>query len=375
MSFAVKGWCPGAHRPMLSGDGYVVRVRPRLARLTTAQAQGLCEAAEAHGAGLIDLTNRANIQIRGVAETAWTGLIADLEHLDLLDPDAATETRRNIVVTPFWTDGDDTQRLANELMARLHDLPSLPPKMGFAIDAGTGPVLGGVSADFRIERGGSGALILRAEGRSTGTPLRPGAEIDTLIRLAHWFVDSSGPEAGRMVRHAAPLPDWANPTEAPAPAHLPLRPGRHPMGAAQGFAFGQVRARDLARALTDSGAAALRVTPWRVALLETGVPGPRNGLLWDADAPELRVDACPGAPFCPQASVETRDLARRLAPHVTGRLHVSGCAKGCARMTAADTVVIGQDGRYALAQNARAGDTPAQTGLSADQILAHFGAA
>ena len=26
----VQGWCPGAHRPMMSGDGLVVRVRPRL---------------------------------------------------------------------------------------------------------------------------------------------------------------------------------------------------------------------------------------------------------------------------------------------------------------------------------------------------------
>ncbi len=25
----VKGWCPGALRPMESGDGLVVRVRPR----------------------------------------------------------------------------------------------------------------------------------------------------------------------------------------------------------------------------------------------------------------------------------------------------------------------------------------------------------
>ena len=26
MSFTVKGWCPGALRPMLSGDGFVVLV-------------------------------------------------------------------------------------------------------------------------------------------------------------------------------------------------------------------------------------------------------------------------------------------------------------------------------------------------------------
>ncbi len=26
----IKGWCPGALRPMQSGDGLVVRIRPRL---------------------------------------------------------------------------------------------------------------------------------------------------------------------------------------------------------------------------------------------------------------------------------------------------------------------------------------------------------
>ena len=61
-----KGWCPGAHRAMPSGDGLLVRVRPRLARLTVVQAMGLCEAAQRLGSGYIDLTNRANLQLRGV---------------------------------------------------------------------------------------------------------------------------------------------------------------------------------------------------------------------------------------------------------------------------------------------------------------------
>ena len=62
------------------------------------------------------------------------------------------------------------------------------------------------------------------------------------------------------------------------------------------------------------------------------------------DAPILHVDACVGAPACPQASVATRDLAARLAPLVTGRLHISGCAKGCARARAADWVLTGREG-------------------------------
>ncbi|MFN4099871.1 MAG: cobalamin biosynthesis protein CobG, partial [Pararhodobacter sp.] len=324
MSFDVKGWCPGALRPMLSGDGYVVRVRPRMGELSAAQALGLCAAAEAHGAGLIDLTNRANLQLRGVAEAALPALLADLEALGLLDPDAETETRRNIVVAPTWAHGDDTHRLTLELLARLPELPALPPKMGFAIDAGPGPVLGETSADFRIERGSRRGLILRPDGREWGIVLAPGAEIDTLIRLSEWFVATGGAEAGRMARHAEPLPGWALTGLAPAPRRAPLRPGAHALGAVEGCAFGQVRAADLAAAITASGATALRVTPWRVLLLLDAAPGPHQGLVWNPDAPELRADACPGAPFCPQSSVETRGLALALAPHVPGRLHVSG---------------------------------------------------
>ena len=110
-------------------------------------------------------------------------------------------------------------------------------------------------------------------------------------------------------------------------------------------------------------------------LLEGGANGPHEGLLWDDGNSLMRIDACPGVPYCPQAGVETRDLAARLAPVVQGRLHVSGGAKGCARMAAADAVVIGRDGRNDIAMNARAGDTPVLTGLTVAQTLDHFGAA
>ncbi|MCC0081528.1 MAG: cobalamin biosynthesis protein CobG [Rhodobacter sp.] len=360
---------------MMSGDGYVVRVRPRLAQLSRAQALGLCAAADRHGAGLIDLTNRANVQVRGVAESAWPALMADLEALGLLDADVATETRRNIVTAPDWVPGDETEWLAMELTARLDELPALPPKMGFAIDAGAAPVLQDVPSDFRIERGTSGGLILRADGRDMGVPLPDMREIDMLIRLTWWFMQSGGPEARRMARHTAPLPEWATGTEAPAAPRAPLRPGAHPMGAVQGAGFGQIRAADLARAIETSGATALRITPWRAVLLLDAVPGPRTGLVWDADSPLLRADACPGAPFCPQASVETRALAETLAPHVPGTLHVSGCAKGCARVTPAATVLTGRAGLFDLSHNTLAGGTPAAEGLTPAQVLDQFGAA
>ena len=104
---AIKGWCPGALRPMRSGDGLVVRVRPRAGRLDATQANCIAELAERYGNGLIDLTSRANFQIRGVSDEGHAPLIEELARLRLLDPDPESEARRNILVTPFSTAGDE----------------------------------------------------------------------------------------------------------------------------------------------------------------------------------------------------------------------------------------------------------------------------
>ena len=62
----IKGWCPGAWQPMASGDGLVVRVRPPLGRLSAAQAVLLADLATRYGSGTLELSNRANVQLRGV---------------------------------------------------------------------------------------------------------------------------------------------------------------------------------------------------------------------------------------------------------------------------------------------------------------------
>src|ERR1700759_3133233 len=115
MAFAIKGWCPSALRPMLSGDGLVVRLRPRGGRLTAAQAAGIAELSQRYGNGLIALTGRANLQIRGVRESSHEALVTGLARLGLVDDDRAMEAQRNIIVTPFWLEGDDTHLLTAEL--------------------------------------------------------------------------------------------------------------------------------------------------------------------------------------------------------------------------------------------------------------------
>jgi len=358
----IRGWCPTAWRPMAAGDGLLVRVRPPLGRLTRDQMLGLCDLASTYGNGQIDMTNRANLQIRGVAENGWEPLVAALVALGLVDPDPQLEARRAILGAPVWSAGDDTHRIASELERRLSELPDLPGKVGFAIDAGAAPLLSADPADFRIERGVNGGLILRADGRESGVLLADGGEVDALIALAEWFVATGGRDAGRMARHHAPLPGWADGRERPAAPATMLTPGPHDLGAARALPFGRIDA----GTFRASGADAFRTTPWRIVLME--------GAAYETGAEALlRTDACVGAPACPQASVETRDLATLLAPLIAGRLHVSGCAKGCARSAAADVVLTGRGGHYDLAFDARADAIPTLSGLSAHQVLAHFG--
>ena len=241
-------------------------------------------------------------------------------------------------------------------------------------------VLQNAPADFRIERAAFGQLILRADGRDLGKSLSPGSEVDHLIALARWFVESGGTASGRMVRHDAPLPDWAAGTTRPAASASRVQPGPHPLGIALGLPFGRVSATTLTRLVeAETAIEAIRVTPWHSLICETDAalaaqPDPAE-FITDATSPLLRTDACVGAPACPQADVETRSLARRLAPHVAGRLHVSGCAKGCARAAPADVTLTGREGRYDLAFDARAGAPPYRAGLDVAQILAQFGAA
>lgn len=81
----VQGWCPGALRPMESGDGWVVRIRPYGGRLNPVQVQGIADLSQRFGNGLIDLSSRANLQLRGVTPDTHTPLIKGLRALGLID--------------------------------------------------------------------------------------------------------------------------------------------------------------------------------------------------------------------------------------------------------------------------------------------------
>lgn len=366
--FQIQGWCPGALRPMMSGDGLVVRVRPNGGRLTRTQALGIATAAARHGNGLIDLSARGNVQLRGVTPESHPALIADLRALDLIDADALAEARRNILVTPFAT--PETDALAAALAIALQDAPPLPGKFGFVLDCGPAPVMAATSGDIRLERSIDGTLILRADGSPLGQPTTPQTAPQDAIALAHWFAKSGGitDGRGRMAAHLAKGHTPPGATHKPANAAPIPTPGVYPQGALVGFEFGQMQA-DTLTALAQLGP--LRVTPWRMLLIESATAMPTlPGLILTATNPLLRINACTGAPACLQAHRPVRALARRLAPQVPQgkRLHISGCAKGCAHPGPTDLTLVATAQGFDVIRNGRASDAPQISALAEDRI-------
>ena len=177
----------------------------------------------------------------------------------------------------------------------------------------------------------------------------------------------------------------------PCPVALPMTGralGVIGTAAAVAAPFGRLEAEQLHRlaALAEAaGATELRLSPWRTiyfgtrdaaAAAETVDAARAVGLIVDSHDPLLRIEACPGAPDCKSSSVDARGDARRLAALASaegydGSIHVSGCAKGCARSAPSELVLVGKAGRYRLVRNATTRG-PVERIIGADEFPALF---
>ena len=327
-AYAVKGWCPGVLSPMPSGDGLLVRIKPWCGAFTAVQAAGVAEIAARLGNGHIDLTRRANLQIRGFRERSLGDLRDALDGLDLLDADAPTEAARNVMVGPLAN--DEVRVLADELTQAIvsdRRLASLPAKFGWLVDGGGPLSIAGERADV--------ALFVMEEG----VALRFGGEWLGVVPRARAVPAAIGLVLGQR-------PQLSAMKARPAPGSRRLGPVAGLFGVAA--PFGRLEAAELKRVATTTGVRELRLSPWRALYLDA----PVEGLIVDENDPVLRIEACPGAPACASSTVDTRrDAVRLAARKFGGTIHVSGCAKGCARSAAADLTLVGMNGRYGVIHN------------------------
>ena len=403
----IKGWCPGALTPMESGDGLLLRAKIVGSKLSLTQLSEIAAIALGCGNGRIDLSQRAQLQIRGVSETTLAAAQARLKSIGLLALDAATESRLNIVASPL---AGSASLNANEIAARLaraiaedQALESLPGKFLFLVDDGSAPGLRDVDADIRLEARGAQFAVVLDGARRQAVIAPPAAAIDAAVSLARAFTQLRAGRTFELRRMRAlidamgaePLLRASGLTSEPYSSICHANALSDLLGAREsgenffaGFAapFGRFLAgefADLAEAISKEGAKELRMTPWRAILAPTksleqaariAAAARALGFVVDAGDARLAIAACPGAPECSQAKGPTRiglDAIASVAKMLSGGgigVHVSGCAKGCAKPSVTPLTLVANDGLFDLVHNGAASDTPAATGLTLAEI-------
>ncbi|MCE7011343.1 hypothetical protein LWC34_52330 [Kibdelosporangium philippinense] len=337
--------CPGAIAVHQAADGGLARVRVPGGTLTNAQLRALTDASADLGDGSLELTSRANIQIRALAAGAEVELASRLWGAGLL-PSLSHERVRNIIASPL---GDD-QHLVDEVDRALcaePELAALPGRFLVTVDDGRGDV-SGLGADIGLH---ADALLLA--GKDTG--LRVANPVEAVITAAREFQRIRGdawrlaevPDgAERITAKLTGPPDAAqrittelgeppNSTQATntRPSRIEIKPAStHPIGR---FGDRTVAAVPLGR-LTRTQALKLcdvapwvRLTPWRSVV----IPAVETDLVTDPDSPWHGVTACAGRPGCAKALADVRADATAWVTTRKDRIpvHWSGCDRRCGK--------------------------------------------
>jgi precorrin-3B synthase len=327
--------CPGAVELHQAADGGLARIRVPGGTLPAAQWDVVRLAALELGTGSLELTSRANLQIRGLADGVELG--ARLTAAGLL-PSATHERIRNIIAAPL----EDNQALVDAVDAALcadPELASLPGRflltVGQAV-SGLGGDFGLVSADV-----GASAWVLLLGGTDTGVRVQD--PVDAVLTAARLFQRIRGTawrlsEVDGGVRK---ITEHFGVSDAPriTPAVTPVAPSP----TTPGVPLGRLDARSLA-------GVPVRLTPWRSLVVPPGTD--TSGLITDPASPWHGVSACTGRPGCAKSLSDVRADARswvnashhthdsgRVPPISTlatrsdtpGAVHWSGCERRCGR--------------------------------------------
>ena len=401
-----RGGCPGLSAPMPTGDGLLVRLIP-IGTVALEAFAGLCAAARTRGNGVIEITSRGSIQIRGLSAASAPRLAAEIAALGI-----AAEDGTPVLTNPLTgIDAEeilDAGALAAKLRRALADTSlaaRLAPKVSVAVDGGgTLDLAEGLAADVRLcAQAHNGAMSLRVSVGGHGASavqlgaVMPAQGVVAAMRLLE-VIARHGRDArardilaaegltpfrsvlSELISPAVPESDnaehdsrWLG-NKRKVDAIGVHRLGDGSLAAGIGLAFGHIDATSLERligAAADAEASGMRTAPGRTLLTiglthETApsfiAAAGQLSFIVRADDPRRRVVACAGAPVCASAHIAARALAPRIAesagPFIGDRLviHISGCAKGCAHPGPAALTVVGTAAGCTLITNGSPGD-------------------
>jgi precorrin-3B synthase len=392
---------------MATGDGLLARLTPSGATIRLPAFGGLCTAAARHGNGIVEITSRGSIQVRGLtaasagpfaAEVAALGIPAE-EGIPVM-PDPLSGLDETGLIDAGAVAGELRRALAISSLAS-----KLSAKVSVVVDGGGALHLDEVAADVRLRAVRTDQAVrcdvalggTAASGISIGA-VPAGRAAECAVRLLELLAAFSpqrmrnAVESAGAARFASALGGILEQASAQA-ARSPVEPvGIHALQSVEvaGIAlpFGHSDAETLSRLIREAeraGATGLRTAPGR-ALLFVGMPrgaasgfaarAASLGFIADPVDPRRRVIACAGAPICASGEIPARVLAPAVAQavraaNVAGPVHVSGCAKGCAHPAPTPLAIVGRAGACDIHLNGKLVNSTKADALSAtiEQLL------
>lgn len=407
--------CPGLLRIVPALDGGICRVKLAGGVLSSQQARAIAEAAERCASGVLELTNRSNLQIRGVLPGQQAELIERLLAADLGPSNPAADDVRNLLLSPAaGLDPQallDTRPLAAALLELLQNTPALhglSAKFALQLDGGEALAMLEHRHDIWLSAlpGTPTRLAFGLAGCPTDRPLGvvEAEQVMPLVeQLLRLFIELAGSEHSRMRQLLAvivpnqllqqlqmrlpfavqaPLTDWQRKPVSPrAPMGIYPQQQNGLCMVATATRLGRIDAaqlKALAELAEHYGDASLRLTPWQ-GLLLPNIPEPSAdkllqtlaelGLLTDAQEPLSQLIACTGSAACAKGLADSKADALRLAERLRAstarpQVHLSACPRSCAAAhTAPFTLLASSAGHYQLYQR-----TPEAAGFG--QLLA-----
>ena len=209
--------CPGVLRPHQAADGAMVRVRLPGGQTTGPGLARLGSVARRHGSGLLQLTSRASVQLRGLPAQVPDAVADELAGAGFL-PSRSHERVRNIVASPLTGlcpapesagRGIDLRPMIADLddaVLAQPELAALPGRFLFALDDGRGDVTG-LTADLTYQAQDQASGLVLVGGTDRGFAVAADRAVPALIEIALRFLRARG---GSGAWHVREIPGFAS---------------------------------------------------------------------------------------------------------------------------------------------------------------------
>ncbi len=371
-----RGACPSVHTPFVELDGALLRIRLPGGSLAAAAARELAAVASEAGAGPFELTNRANLQLRGVPVEDVPAVRDALIAIGITPSDPGADERRNVMASPTaGVDAEelvDTRPLASAIADRLGSAPArLPsPSFGVLVDGGGAVHLRGRRHDlaFGALRDVDGSVKYEVRYADVLPLVHRADEMVRMVGVADVLDVVDAAIAGHRAsdalvsRRGSDLAASLEPSRPAVGVQAQRQSGRVWVGGTPMLGrLDPSTLAGLADVAAHKAASTLRVTPWRGVVLRdvadrdeaTVVAACEElGLVCDPTHAANVVVACAGSLGCAAGMVDTQADARALVDRLSAlpasrrpaSVHVSGCEKGCARSQPAELSIVGGPG-------------------------------